>query len=88
MESKKPHPSAWKIWILVVVTVQILTAIQNHCIHQQCAESCQLLWDSLIQQSQIVNGHLESSNQNLAERIRLEKELQESLRQILGAGRK
>ena len=53
------------MWILVITTIQALTAIQNYQIHQRCNRDHQLLWDTLVQQSQAVRDHIEGTNQYL-----------------------
>ena len=66
-EKKNPRLPAWKVWILIIAMVQALTAIQNCWFHHQCIQNRQLLWDSINQQAQIVNEHIENTNQYLTD---------------------
>ena len=65
MENKNPHPPAWKIWILIIMIIQLIAAIQSFRIHQQMWDAqnqhledrIQLerkLWENLKQQVQPV----------------------------------
>ena len=83
-KEKKPRIPAWKAWILVLSFMQILSAVQSYRVQHQNSQCHQILWDLVNQQAQLLNGHIEISNQYLTEQLQLEKELQENLRQLLG----
>lgn len=56
-EKKNPRLPAWKVWILIIVTVQLISAIQNHRIHQQ-------MWEVLNQQGYYLIQSLELQSEN------------------------
>lgn len=56
MEKKNPRIPPWKVWILIIITIQAISAIQNFWSHR-------LLWDGLFHQSEIVKSHIEDTNQ-------------------------
>lgn len=56
-EKKNPRLPVWKVWILIIVTVQLIGAIQNHRIHQQ-------MWEALNQQGYYLIQSLELQSEN------------------------
>lgn len=39
-EKKTPRIPAWKVWILIITTMQVISAVQNYCVHQE-------MWDGI-----------------------------------------
>ena len=64
-EKKNPHIPPWRVWIIVLLVIQIISTARNNQVHQQ-------LWNSL-------NEHTESTSQYLAERMLLDFEIQEKI---------
>lgn len=59
-EKKNPRIPAWKVWILILSTTQVIGAIQNYQSHR-------LLWDAILQQDQIVTNHIEDCKEHSME---------------------
>ncbi len=65
MDKKKPHIPEWKMWLLIIMVTQALTAAQCCWMQQRCFQNHQLLWDSVERQTQIVREHIENTTQYL-----------------------
>lgn len=60
-EKKNPHIPAWKVWILIITTIQAVSAVQNYMIHQQ-------LWDKMSEMCKPMETSTNSKAYNLSER--------------------
>lgn len=74
-EKKNPRIPAWKVWILVITTMQAISVVQNFHSHR-------LLWDAILQQDQVVTEHIEDQNRHSTELNQYLMELKQTLELI------
>lgn len=55
-EKKNPRIPPWKVWILIIVTIQLIAAFQSHRVHQQ-------MWETIFESNEYLIQSLENQNQ-------------------------
>lgn len=67
VNKQNPHIPSWKVWILIITTMQAISTVQNYKIHQQ-------MWERINQTQNLLNQELQNDveyRQNLNRSLEL-----------------